>query len=246
MRVAGLQKCSFVDYPGKLAAVLFTPGCNMDCSYCHNRPLLGGADTPGEIDVKDVLAFLARRRGMLDAVVITGGEPTLQRGLGDLCHSIRDLGYSIKLDTNGTNPGMVRDLMRDGLVDYLAMDLKAPLPRYEEICRRGVDRKAIASAADLLMGSGLAYEFRTTFAPPLERADIIEIARWVSGADRYVLQQYRRPEPAERGSLLLRHAEPHSDEYVLGTARQVEPIVGVCEVRGVAEAARGRTAGAAG
>ncbi len=230
MRIAGLQKCSFVDYPGKLAAVIFTPGCNLDCFYCHNRRLLEGAARE-RIDPDDVLAFLAERQGLLDGLVVSGGEPTLQRGLADFLRRVRELsGYAVKLDTNGTNPARLRKLVDAGLVDFVAMDVKAPLDRYEEVSGRAVDTRAIAASIDLLLGGPVAYEFRTTLAPPLSVEDVIRIAVRIRGARSYAVQQYRRPQQAPAGAAL---PDPLPDAYVAACAQAARPFVQQWIARGV-------------
>jgi pyruvate formate lyase activating enzyme len=227
MRIAGLQRCSFVDYPGKLSAVVFTPGCNMDCFYCHNRQLLTDG-APPEQDSDQVLAFFARRTGMLDAVVISGGEPTLRPDLPDFAAALRDMGFLIKLDTNGTHPEVIRDLLSRGLLDFVAMDVKAPLARYEEITRRRVDLDAVAESIDLLLSGEVDYEFRTTVAPQLDVSDLAAIAMRIRGANSYVLQQYRPQEGAEADG----YAQPHPDTYLANAARAVAPLVSRCSVRG--------------
>ena len=161
MILSGLVKSSTVDFPGCLSAVLFAPGCNFDCFYCHNRQLLG--QHPPQIEIEDVLDFLDRRRNLLDGVVFSGGEPTLQEGLVDLIVKIRRMGYSVKLDTNGTNPGLLGRLIQSSLVDYVAIDLKAPWAKYPSICRcRAADVTFVQQSFRLLAASGLDWEARTT------------------------------------------------------------------------------------
>ncbi|NBB94232.1 MAG: anaerobic ribonucleoside-triphosphate reductase activating protein [Planctomycetes bacterium] len=193
MQIAGLDKTSAVDFPGRIAAVVFTPGCNFDCWYCHNRHLLAPGEQPVRHDSQDVLDFLAMRVGLLDGVVVTGGEPTLQNDLGEFLAAVQALGLATKLDTNGTRPWIVRDLVDRGLLDFVAMDIKAPFSGYDEITMTDVDRTAIEESIDLLMTSGVDYEFRTTYAPPLTAADIAQIAMRIRGAKQYALQQYRMP-----------------------------------------------------
>ncbi|MBN1867998.1 anaerobic ribonucleoside-triphosphate reductase activating protein [Candidatus Sumerlaeota bacterium] len=219
MRIAGFEKCSLVDYPGKMAAVVFTPGCNMDCFYCHNRWIVSAGADFCAYDPEQVLEFLDTRNGLLDGVVITGGEPTLQPGLEEFIGRVRDLGYPVKLDTNGTNPARLGRLIERGLVDYVAMDLKAPLDSngshcdYESLCGSGIDLEAVEASVRLLLQGWVEYEFRTTVAPQLGRDDLMAIARSIRGARRYVLQQYRVPEYAQSGtgvspvSSALRHGQ---------------------------------------
>lgn len=127
MIIAGLDKNSFVDYPGKIAATVFTPYCNLNCYYCHNRILLLSDAGKSQFTVNEVVAFLEKRKGFLDGVVITGGEPTLQEGLKEFIQIVKALGYAVKLDTNGTNPEILKELLNKGLLDYVAMDIKSPL-----------------------------------------------------------------------------------------------------------------------
>ncbi len=190
MKIAGLQKNSFVDYPGKICAVIFTPGCNMDCSYCHNRALIDGVHE-SITTVGEVLTFLEKRKGFLEGVVISGGEPTLQKGLLPFFAELKRMGYSIKLDTNGTNPDVVEELLHAELIDYIAMDFKAPYEKYSEICGTEVDIRNIMKSVNVLINSAVDYEFRTTLAPGLDKKDIVEIAKEISGARLYVLQKCR-------------------------------------------------------
>ncbi len=232
MRIAGLQKCSMVDYPGKVAAVVFTPGCNMSCHYCHNRSLLG-RDVDESCSREEALAFLARRSRLLDGLVVTGGEPTLQPGLAGFLREVRELGLAIKLDTNGTRPDVVRELIRQELVDFVAMDLKAPLSRYGEICGVDVEPEALQETIELLLESDVEHEFRTTFTPLLNGTDVLAMAGLVRGASRLLLQQYRRlaGDPlAEQGRAITSHAA----EYVRNVAEQVRSIAAVpCTTRGL-------------
>ena len=231
MKIAGLQKNSFVDYPGKIAAVVFTLGCNMDCYYCHNRGLLSCEQSQTELlDEIDVIDFLAERRKFLDGVVISGGEPTMQEGLGEFIQKIRDMGYSIKLDTNGTNPNVLERLFSDSLIDYVAMDIKAPFERYSELCRSDVNIENIQRSIELIMGEGLEYEFRTTFVPKLSYKDIEKMVKSIKGAKHYVLQQYRTPELASDDGLEI--DSPYSSDYIYETADRIcKGVVGF-EVRG--------------
>jgi len=193
MRIGGVLKHSFIDYPGKLSCVVFLAGCNFYCPYCHNPQLTGDPGrSPAVVAAEDVFVFLDQRRGLLDGVVISGGEPTLQPGLPDFCARIKRLGYSVKLDTNGSRPQMLSRLIREGLVDYMAMDIKTDPERYEgRICGR-CDRSALFASIHLIMESTLDYEFRTTCAKPLVTPDTVErIARLIRGCRRYVLQPFK-------------------------------------------------------
>ncbi|MFA6240846.1 MAG: anaerobic ribonucleoside-triphosphate reductase activating protein [Candidatus Hydrogenedentales bacterium] len=194
MNIAGVEKCSLVDWPGKMAAVVFAPGCNLNCHYCHNRESLCGS--PQLIDRDSVLTLLEERRGFLDGVVISGGEPALQVGLPVFIDCVRDLGYPVKLDTNGTRPRVLESLLNSGRLSFVAMDIKAPRAKYDEVCGVSVDQEAIDDSIRAILRSGVAHEFRTTVLPRFTEEDILEMAERVTGAERYVLQPCRSPKGA--------------------------------------------------
>lgn len=192
MKFAGIQKSSLVDYPGLVSCVLFTPGCNFDCFYCHNRTLFDG---PHEILSNiAVLQFLKKRIGLLDAVVVTGGEPTLQPDLADTLRQIGELGFRVKLDTNGSHPGAVSSLLREKLLDYCAVDYKAPAARYREICGPAADASKVRETVRLLLKSGRDFEVRTTVIPQLKREDLLQMAHELPAVPRWSLNRYRPPE----------------------------------------------------
>lgn len=198
MEYAGLIKQSLVDYPGEIASVLFTRGCNMRCPFCHNPDLLikPKNPTPAAIDIEEVLSFLAERKGFIDAVVISGGEPTLHKGLLEDITRIKALGYLLKLDSNGSNSEMLEKLLRADLLDYVAMDIKAPLEykRYQQACGKlsSADFFQIRNTINLLKSSSnVQVEFRTTVIPILHTPQDIEaMALYIQGADLYTLQQF--------------------------------------------------------
>jgi pyruvate formate lyase activating enzyme len=188
--IKGIQKLSLIDYPGKVACTLFTFGCNFRCPYCHNPELVVDDGSPPISEV-DVLRFLDERKGFLDGVCITGGEPTLHNDLPDFIKRIKGLGYSVKLDTNGTNPEMLRRLIGERLVDYIAMDVKAPLEKYENVVRMKVDLGKIAESVEIVKAFP-EHEFRTTVVPELlAKEDILTIAEWLKGARRFFIQQFK-------------------------------------------------------
>jgi len=232
MKIAGLQKNSFVDYPEKIAAVIFTPGCNMNCFYCHNQVLLGKNADKNLIDTEEVLGFLAGRRGFLEGVVISGGEPMLQSGLEEFMQDVKRMGYSVKLDTNGTNPCMLKKLIDGRLVDYVAMDIKAPLHKYSQICRTYVNINEIQESIDLLMQGRVDYEFRTTFVPRLNEEDILRIAGRIKGARLYVLQQFRGQAVQGKKADTRLYVRPHSSHYIKSAAEKIKDLVERCETRG--------------
>lgn len=244
MRIAGLEKCSFVDYPGHLAAVVFTQGCNWNCFYCHNRSLVGPQQQMTLVEEPDVLSLLESRHGLLDGVVITGGEPTLQPDLPEFIRKVKAMGFKVKLDTNGTRPEVVSALLAEGLVDYVAMDLKAPLQKYETVCGTSVDLKAVSETIDLVMASGVEYEFRTTIVPQLDEKDVLDIAKRIQGARRFVLQQYRKPTGAAPDSDPRLNAAPHESTWPWTFIGEVSPLVGSCEMRGFEQRRTSETAAA--
>jgi pyruvate formate lyase activating enzyme len=203
MKIAGFTKNSFVDYPGRIASVVFFAGCNYDCFFCHNRGIIG-PDTPA-IDEDPIWEFLGRRRGLLDAVVLTGGEPTMQAGLFEFAARAKRNGYLCKLDTNGSRPDVLRSLMETNLLDYVALDVKAPADRYREYCGAGADPAKVQASLSLLRDGKVDYECRTTFLPQLTHDDIGRIARAIAPVRRYALQAYRLPmtyKPTDRFRVL--------------------------------------------
>lgn len=192
MLICGLQKLSLLDYPGKLAATVFTGGCNLRCPFCHNAALVTRPEADCQISEDEVLAFLEKRRGLLDGVCITGGEPLLQTGLEDFIEQVRELGFLVKLDTNGTFPERLGRLIRRGLVDYVAMDLKNIPKKYPEtVGVPGFDPKPVFESAALLLRGEVPYEFRTTLVKPFHtQADIAALGQAVAGAENYFLQNF--------------------------------------------------------
>ena len=190
MDINGLQKLTLLDYPGKCACTVFLAGCNLRCPFCHNAALVTG-HAPAAMTEAEFFAFLKKRRGLLDGVCVTGGEPTLRPDLPEFLRKIKDMGYLVKLDTNGTNPGMLRQLMDERLVDYVAMDIKSSPDRYRETCG-GIDvLRAVRESAALLLENAVDYEFRTTCCRPFQDEKAMEaIGQWLAGARQYYLQNF--------------------------------------------------------
>lgn len=189
MHIGGFQKFSLLDYPGKICAIVFTQGCNFKCPYCHNPELIDFCVVPSK--ASDIIDFLKTRQGKLDAVVITGGEPTLQSDLKDFILKIKELNYLVKLDTNGTNPSLVEALLEQKLLDYVAMDIKSPLEKYPMTVSNNIDLKKIRQSIDMIMKSGVDYEFRTTVVREMITTDDFEqIGELIKGAKRYYLQKF--------------------------------------------------------
>lgn len=193
MKICGLNKTTLLDYPGKVAATVFLGSCNFRCPFCHNSSLVLHADKEPEISCDEVLSFLKKRRGILEGVCITGGEPTLSPDLDGFLKKIRDLGYSIKLDTNGSRPYIIKTLVNRGLVDKIAMDIKACPENYGILAGlQYPDLESIRESADFLMNGDVDYEFRTTVVKELHtERDFREIAQWLRGAKAYYLQAYK-------------------------------------------------------
>lgn len=191
MLVVGLQKNTLLDYPGKVSCILFTYGCNMLCGYCHNPGLVTQKlDKNAIMSEEDILSFLRRRVGQLDAVTITGGEPTLHKGLLDLVQKIKELGFLVKLDSNGTFPERLKPFV--GVVDYFAMDIKNSPSRYWETSGANVDIEKIKESISIIMDSGSDYEFRTTVVPGLhDSVSFKGIGGLIKGAKNYYIQNFR-------------------------------------------------------
>ncbi len=193
MQIHGFNKLTLLDYPEKLAATVFTGGCNFRCPFCHNATLVLNPSAQPLIAEDDVIEELAARRDRLEGVCITGGEPTLNSDLPDFITKIRDLGYKIKLDTNGSNPQMLDRLIREGLLDHIAMDIKSSPAGYAKATGlKNLSMDDIFRSVDLIMQSELDYEFRTTVVEGIHTInDFLQIAVWIKGARAYYLQQYK-------------------------------------------------------
>ncbi|HHP7234509.1 MAG TPA: anaerobic ribonucleoside-triphosphate reductase activating protein [Desulfobacterales bacterium] len=232
MRIGGLQKTSLIDYPGNISAVVFAVGCNFHCPYCHNPTLVNPEiSLPAHCSPEEVLAFLDRRRGLLQAVVISGGEPLLQPDLMDFCREIRSLQYRLKIDTNGSRPRQLQRLLDAGLVDYVAMDIKTDPDRYAPDLWAHGRPEPILQSIRILMEAAPDYEFRTTCVYPFVTAGVVQtIARRIAGARRFVLQGYQavdvlRPEFFEGIDPRIPPREMES------LAALAAPYVGQCCVR---------------
>ncbi len=190
MRIGGLQKFSLIDYPGKISAIIFTIGCNFRCPFCHN-PDLVDETIENELDEEKFFEFLEKRKGSLDAVTITGGEPTMQDDLLPFIKKIKGMGFLVKLDSNGTNPQVLKKAIKEKLVDYIAMDIKSPLEKYGATVGRAVDLKKIKESIEIIKNSGLDYEFRTTVVKALlPKEDFPLIGKAIKGAKKYFLQKF--------------------------------------------------------
>lgn len=217
IQIAGMQKSSMVDYPGMVSIAVFTPKCNYDCFYCHNREIL---NSQGTIEVDEVLDFARRRAKLIEGFVISGGEPTLQPGLIDFIKEIKALGYNVKLDTNGSNLDVVKHVIEKKLIDYIAVDLKAPFKKYKEICRGNADGDIVKQTIMYVRDSRIPYEIRTTLIPQLTSQEMLEAVIELSPLRRYGVQQYRKPSVLRECDRFKANVQPHSNEYLQNFATE--------------------------
>lgn len=229
MKLCGFQKTTLLDYPGHLAAVVFTGGCNFRCPFCHNRELLP-MDAEETICAEEVLTVLNKRSGILEGVCITGGEPLLQPDCIDFIRSIRALGLKIKLDTNGSRPEKLKQLCEENLIDYVAMDIKNGPTHYGTTAGcPNMDLTPVRESVSLLKRWNKPYEFRTTIVRELHQpSDLEEIGRWIAGAPNYFLQNY-----VDSENVLISGFTSYSKEELLSLAAIVKPYVGQVSLRGV-------------
>jgi pyruvate formate lyase activating enzyme len=234
MEIRGFLETSFLDWDGKVSSLVFLPGCNYKCPYCSNWLLVHEPDSLPEVKLDKIDHFLEARKDFIDGVVITGGEPTIHPGLPELIKHFKDLGLLVKLDTNGTNPKMLSELLSPNskLIDYIAMDIKAPLnEKYDLACGTKVNLAEIKESIELIMSSGIDYEFRTTVIPNLlGEKGIEEIVKMIAGAKKYVLQQFV---PAHSMIKEMRALGPHPAETILALAEIAKKYVPATIVRGV-------------
>lgn len=206
--IGGFQKTSLLDYPGKIACIVFTQMCNFQCGYCHN-PELNEVKEP-LIDLDTFFSFLNKRKGKLDGVVITGGEPTLQKGLYQFIFEIKSMGFCVKLDTNGSNPEILKKLIEDKLVDYVAMDIKAPMDKYHDVIKSKIPLDNIYTSIQILLENKVDYEFRTTVVKEqLNYQDFEKIGDLIKGAKKYYLQKF---EPTKTLDESFMNYSSYSDE----------------------------------
>ena len=226
--IGGVQKVSLVDYPGHVAAALFTIGCNMRCGYCHNPELVLPDRYIDTIPEEDILLFLESRVGKLDGVVISGGEPTMHAGLPALAARIKAMGYLVKLDSNGTNPDMIAQMLDEGTLDFIAMDIKGPLEKYQEIAAYPVDTTAVVRTIQLLRASTILYEFRTTVVgSQLAFDDFASIGELIKGAPRFALQRFRSGKTLHPA---FRHETTYSDMEFEAIKKVLEEYVDECVI----------------
>lgn len=230
MLILGITKTTLLDYPGRVAASIFTGGCNFRCPYCHNKDIVLENKTLTLYDETEILSFLKRRKHLLSGVCITGGEPTLHNDLPDFIKRIRTLGYYVKLDTNGSNPDILETLLKNKLIDYCAMDIKNSPEKYELTIGLKADTFAVKSSVQMLLSQQeIPYEFRTTVVSELhDSIDIYTIAKWISGAKAYFLQPYTDSE-----GIFCRGFHAPSKETLESYIKLCKPFIYNVALRGI-------------
>lgn len=229
MNIQGYNKTTLLDYPGHVAATIFLGGCNFRCPFCHNGGLVTDPNGQTQISEDELISFLQKRKTVLSGVCVTGGEPTLYEDLPELLFKIKAEGYLIKLDTNGTNPEMLKRLYRDKLIDYVAMDIKSSPDKYEILCGTACDIEKIEESIRFLMHSGVDYEFRTTVVRELHsKEDLLNAGKWIAGAKRYFLQSYQESEQN------LSHGfHAFEKEELMEVVKQLEKEIPCVSLRGI-------------
>ena len=235
MKIGGLQKLTLIDYPGKIAATVFCLGCSFRCPWCYNIELVlpEKIKTNPQISESEFFFFLKERKNLLEGVCLSGGEPTIYEDLPEFIKKIRDLGYAVKLDTNGSNPEMLENLIKDNLVDYVAMDIKAPKEKYSELVGGKKNDRSILEniqkSIDILNEGKVDYEFRTTLVPVLlKKEDIIEIARWIQPAKKYFIQNFQ---PLKTIDPDFEKIQSYPEEYLVEIQKAIAPFFEICQVR---------------
>lgn len=232
MKIGGLERFSLIDYPGQVAAIVFTQGCTFRCGFCYNPELVNPSLFTPEIPEEEVMNFLREREGKLGALVITGGEPTMHADLPDFIKKVRALGMLVKLDTNGSNPDMLEQLINDKLVQYVAMDIKSPLDKYAATTCVAIDQEQIKRSVDMIMSADIDYEFRTTVVcSQLGHDDFKAIGELIRGARLYALQKFVIPPVYKINNLDFLKEGTYTPEEFEEIRKQMEPYVQSCIVR---------------
>jgi len=231
MQIGGLQKITLIDYPGRIAATVFLIGCDFKCPWCYSSELVLPEKIKKQprISQKEFFKFLKERKELLEGATICGGEPSINKDLPQFCKKIKKAGYLVKLDTNGSNPKMLKKLIDEKLIDYVAMDIKLPREKYQKILGRKIKIEDIEKSVKILKEGKVDYEFRTTVVPTiLTKEDILKIAKWISGAKRYYLQNFR---PEKTIDPKFEKIKPYPQEYLLEIQKAISPFFEVCQVR---------------
>lgn len=231
MKIAGLQKFTLIDYPDKIACTVFFAGCNFRCPWCYNPELVLPEKMKEQprIPEKEFFNFLKERKELLEGCVLCGGEPMINKDLPQFCNKIKRLDYLIKLDTNGSNPKMLEKLIDEKLIDYVAIDIKAPREKYSKLAGREVSVGNVEKSIKVLKQSGMDFEMRTTVVPGLlKKEDILRIAKWIEPASRYILQNFR---PEKTIDPRFEKIKPYPQDYLLEIQKAVSPFFEICQIR---------------
>ncbi|HWT76088.1 MAG TPA: anaerobic ribonucleoside-triphosphate reductase activating protein [Mobilitalea sp.] len=230
MQIHGFNKLTLLDYPGHLAATIFLGGCNLRCPFCHNASLVTRLSNQPTIPREEVLDTLSKRKNVLEGVCITGGEPTLYKELPAFIREIKEMGFMVKLDTNGTNPLMMKQLTDEKLIDYIAMDIKNSREKYASTAGiSNLNLAAIEESVSFLLSSPLDYEFRTTIVKEFHaQEDMLSIGKWLSGAKAYYLQSYK-----DSGDVIQPGLNSHSKETLLDYVYLLTPYIRHVSLRGI-------------
>ncbi len=229
MHIKGLQKTTLLDFPNRVACTVFTGGCNFRCPFCHNASLVLIPNKVNEISEEYFFSFLKKRKGILDGVCLTGGEPLLQKDIINFMEKIKNEGFAVKLDTNGSFPDKLKDIVSRNLVDYIAMDIKNSEEKYAITAGINEDCAKIFESIDFIMSCGVDYEFRTTVVKELHTVEDIEnAAKRIQGAKRYFLQSFK-----DSGDLIASDFSAHSEDEMQRMCKAASPYVELCQLRGI-------------
>jgi len=229
MKIGGFQKASLLDYPGEISVIIWTVGCNFNCPFCYNIDLV--KENADIISEDEILSFLKKRKGLVDGLVISGGEPLMHKDLDVFIKKVKKIGYKIKIDTNGCYPGTLEKFLDEGLVDYVAMDVKAPKKKYDGLSGVKTSISKVNKSIKIIQEKASNYEFKTTFVPDLlTKEDIVEIAKWLKGSRLYYLQQFKNDIPVISSKLSKKQS--YSSDYLKETLNEIKPYFDECYIRG--------------
>ena len=231
--IKGFTPTSLIDWPGKIAAVIFFPGCNFRCHYCYNPEFIKNPGSIEDIDDEFIFNYLEKKKKWLDGVVLLGGEPTIHKSFYKILKRVKDMGLEVCVHTNGTTPKILREIIKKGLVEYIAMDIKAPLYSYKKVVDVNVDTEAISQSVEIIKGSNqeIDYEFRTTVVKDLfNEDDFREIGEWISGSKRYFIQQFKSGKTLDPK---YKDIKPYRIPELLGFKKIAKKFIKEVEIRGV-------------
>ena len=230
MKIGGFQKTSLLDFPDIISAIIWTQGCNFHCPFCYNRDLVEGSVKL--IPEEEIISFLKKRKKLLEGLVISGGEPLIQKDITEFISTIKKLGYKVKIDTNGMYPKKLKELIEKKLIDYIAMDVKAPKNKYDKLSGVKTNIKKIEESIKIIQKSNVDYEFKTTFIPNLlTKEDITSIAKWLEGSKKFFLQQFKNDVPLV--SSKLNNISAYPKEELIKVIQEIKPFFKYCTVRGI-------------